>query len=164
MNDMKESAADAKAGGKKPGKDPEACGYQKGMLPGCAPLAVSYVPMQQGAEPAYESDVALSRGTLFPGLDLPFKNVVNGATVETPLTELMAIDFVCSELELYLDTHQNDKEAFAAYQGFLKLADEGRRRYVSIYGPITRADLQGMGSFTWVNNPWPWDYYEGGKK
>ena len=36
-----------------------------------APLAMAYVPMQQW-ERTYDLDVALDRGTIFPGLDQPF--------------------------------------------------------------------------------------------
>lgn len=134
------------------------CGYKNGILPECAPLAVSFTPMQQQAEPAYEANDALSRGTLFPGLDLPFMNLINKTpAVSTPLRELMAIDFVVDELELYLDTHRNDAEAFATYQSFLKLAAEGRSRYVSLYGPISQADMIMCDSYTWLDNPWPWD-------
>lgn len=134
------------------------CGYRNGLLPECAPLAVAYTPMQQNVEPAYESNDALTRGTLFPGLDLPFMNLINKTpTKSTPLRELMAIDFVLDELELYLDTHRNDSEAFTTYQSFLKLADEGRARYVSLYGPITQADMINAEHYTWLDNPWPWD-------
>lgn len=38
---------------------------------GQLPLAMAYVPMQQWKE-TYSEDVALSRGTIFPELDLPF--------------------------------------------------------------------------------------------
>ena len=44
--------------------------YRLGTLPGTmAPLAMAYTPMQKSVDPAYESNEALSRGTLFPGLD-----------------------------------------------------------------------------------------------
>ncbi|HBD86413.1 MAG TPA: spore coat protein CotJB [Clostridiales bacterium] len=136
----------------------EDCGYRSGLLPECAPLALTYTPMQQGSEPAYATNDALSRGTLFPGLDLPFMNLVNKTpTHSTPLRELMAIDFVVDELELYLDTHKNDSEAFATYQGFLKLAAEGRERYVARYGPVSQSDMINAKSYTWLNDPWPWD-------
>ena len=59
------------------------CTYKQGSLPGCAPLALAQIPAQQSSEPAYKSGEALSRGTLFPGLDLPFKNIVNQMPAET---------------------------------------------------------------------------------
>ena len=74
--------------------------FRYGTLPGAsAPLAIAYVPMQSSATPSYEAAEALSRGTLFPGLDLPFMNIVNDTQPVTPLTELMAIDFVTDELD-----------------------------------------------------------------
>ncbi len=137
------------------------CDYKKGTLSVCAPLALAYVPMQQSAEPAYEPEQALIRGTLFPGLDLPFMNIVNKDEISNlPLAEVMALDFVCNELALYLDTHQNDKDAFQSYQSFLKLAHEAHKRYTARYGPIQHSDLISAKSFTWLNNPWPWDYTE----
>lgn len=132
--------------------------YRFGSLPEKAPLAIAYVPMQKSASPSYESNEALSRGTLFPGLDLPFMNIVNRNVKNTPLTEMMAIDFVADELELYLDTHCDDKEAFAMYQTFLALRQEARERYVKLCGPVTQEDMLCMDSYAWLNNPWPWDF------
>ena len=132
--------------------------YRTGTLPANAPLAAAYVPMQRSATPSYEANEALSRGTLFPGLDLPFMNIVNDNLKCTPLTEMMAIDFVTDELELYLDTHCSDAEAFAMYQTFLALKVEARERYVKMCGPVTQEDMLGMKSYVWLDDPWPWDY------
>lgn len=129
-----------------------------GSLPNPAPLAMAYVPMQRAVSPSYEAGQALSRGTLFPGLDLPFMNLVNDALPETPMGELMAIEFVADELELYLDTHPDDGEAFALYQTMLALRDEARRRYVRAFGPICQSDMLGEPSYTWLSGPWPWEY------
>ena len=133
-------------------------GYRYGSLPNRAPLAMAYIPMQDGVSPAYEPENALAKGTLFPGLDLPFMNVVNSEVPQTPLTEMMAIDFVTDELELYLDTHKEDEEAFTLYQGFLTLKQEARERYARICGPVQQGDMLGMESYAWLNNPWPWEY------
>lgn len=136
-----------------------AAGFKYGTLPGDnAPLAMAYIPMQKAANPAYETAEAFSRGTLFPGLDLPFMNIVNDTKKLTPITELMSIDFVVKELELYLDSHKDDKEAFSMYQTFLALAKEARERYVKKYGPVTQSDMIGMNNYCWLNDPWPWDY------
>ena len=138
------------------------CSSKEGMLPRCAPLGMSYVPMQESASPAYEPNQALLRGTLFPGLDLPFMNVVNkGKLTGTPLGELMAIDFVIKELNLYLDTHKDDAEAFQTLKTMLELYEEGKERYVKKYGPLTVYDLKYANTFTWLCDPWPWDYAEG---
>ena len=53
-----------------------ACASQ-GHLPVSAPLANPYVPFQLKNPPKYESGKAWIRGTLYPGLDLPFMNKTN---------------------------------------------------------------------------------------
>lgn len=139
------------------------CTYKQGSLPGCAPLGLAAMPAQGSSQPAYGNDEALSRGTLFPGLDLPFMNIVNKMPAKaTPLRELMALDFVCNELSLYLDTHKDDTEAFATYQTMLKLYEEGRNTYASTYGPLQRSDLAYSPNFNWLNEPWPWDFVKEG--
>lgn len=45
---------------------------REGRLPAMAPLANPYVPFQLENPPQYEAQKGLVRGTLFPGLDLPF--------------------------------------------------------------------------------------------
>ena len=135
------------------------CDYKNGMLPECAPLGLAYVPMQPGSKPSYDPEDALKRGTLFPGLDLPFMNMVNMADVsDTPMGELMALQFVAHELHLYLDTHPDDTEAFAMLKKMLKLSDEAKRRYVERFGPLCPADLESCSRFSWLQDPWPWMY------
>lgn len=136
-----------------------ACGYRQGTLPSCAPLAVSFVPMQQSSKPAYDTEDAIKRGTLFPGLDLPFMNIVNTRDVAgTPLGEVMALCFVTHELQLYLDTHPKDREAFETLKRMLDLAAEAKRRYVARYGPLMPADLAESERFDWLEDPWPWNF------
>ncbi len=135
------------------------CDYKSGSLPACAPLALAYVPMQQSSTPAYEPEVALKRGTLFPGLDLPFMNMVNTADLDDlPLCEVMTLQFVCHELHLYLDTHPDDTEAFETLRSMLKLSREAERRYVEKYGPLCCKDLEYSTKFNWLSDPWPWMY------
>jgi len=138
------------------------CGYKNGTLPSCAPLAAAYVPMQPKDSPQYTGEEALTRGTLFPGLDLPFMNLVNQdhPYAGTPLGELMALDFMIKELNLYLDTHADDKTAFAMLQEVIGLAAEGKRRYTQQFGPLEVKDLAWCERYTWLNGPWPWEYAE----
>ena len=132
------------------------------MLPQCAPLASGHVPPQHEAKPCYGAHEALTRGTLFPGLDLPFMNKVNKSHpyAGTPLGELMALDFVVKELNLYLDTHKNDRQAFEMMCKMIALKKSAHEKYVQMYGPITVADTAMCDSFNWLNDPWPWEYCE----
>ena len=100
-------------------------------MPSCAPLSVPYVPFQQKGSPKYEVAEALDNGTLFPGLNLPFFRKADATQVPaTPLAELQALEFVLTELGLYLDTHQDDAEAmelFRQYAALEKAAGSGMR-------------------------------------
>ena len=135
-------------------------------MPECAPLAVPYVPFQQTGSRRYSQQDALNNGTLFPGLNLPFhvkaeaRNVVNG-----PLAELQALEFVLVELALYLDTHQGDAEAFELYRQYACLEKEGREKYEAAFGPLYRSSTAMAKSWgAWIQDPWPWNYQEGGTK
>ena len=136
---------------------PQSEEYRTGILPEYGMLAVPYVPLQRNTDHSYESDKALARGTLFPGLDLTYMGMVNkDMDVSTPLRELMALGFAVHELGLYLDTHRNDPEAEALFQKYNKLYSEGVSEYERRYGPL---QMTGSGSpaFDWVDDPWPWD-------
>lgn len=132
-------------------------GWRYGELPDTAPLAMAYVPLQKSVSPAYESMEAPLPRDSFPGLTCRLWAWSPDAEV-TPLTEMMALCFVAHELALYLDTHQDDAEAFAMYQSFLALKKEARERYVKQCGPVTHADMLGMERYAWLDDPWPWDY------
>ena len=134
------------------------CNFKQGPLPECAPLALAQTPMQQSSEPAYDKRMALARGTLFPGLNLPFHAQMKTKfpAVNTALSELMALDFAIDELGLYLTTHPEDTEVLNLYWSYIKLGREGREAYEKQYGPILQTDVT-PGSFKWLNDPWPWD-------
>ena len=57
------------------------CGVDHGSLPGCcASLAFPFVPVQEPNPVRYSRMEALQTGTLFPGLDLPFKEAIQAKT------------------------------------------------------------------------------------
>lgn len=135
------------------------CGTGSGSLPGsCAPLAFPYIPNQNPNPPRYSNTEALENGTLFPGLNLPFRLAANAKLKieNTALAELMALDFAIDELGLYLTTHPDDQEVLDLYWSYIKLATEGRQKYQKMYGPLFQTDIT-EGGYTWLNDPWPWD-------
>lgn len=130
----------------------------EGKLPAKAPLANPYVPFQTENPTQYEPRKALVRGTMFPGLDLPFMGMVNKSEKPvTPLTEIQTLAFAIQELALYLDTHRDDHEALELYRKFQKLYDEGCAQYERECGPLTHMSLV-EGEYKWINDPWPWEY------
>ena len=129
-----------------------------GKLPAMAPLANPYVPFQLENAPKYESHKALVRGTLFPGLDLPFMGMINKNELPvTPLTELQTMAFVIQELALYLDTHRDDREALEIYTAYQKMYEECRTAYEKTRGPLNHMSVN-EGEYKWLNDPWPWEY------
>jgi len=136
------------------------CGVEKGSLPGCcASLVFPFVPMQEPNPVRYSRMEALKTGTLFPGLDLPFKAAIQEKTklANTALVELMALDFALQELGLYLTTNAEDQEVLQLYWSYVKLAREGREKYQKLYGPLLQTDLTPEAGYAWLKDPWPWD-------
>ncbi len=130
----------------------------EGRLPAMAPLANPYVPFQLEDPPKYEARKALVRGTLFPGLDLPFMGMVNQKEKPvTPLTELQTMAFAIQELALYLDTHCGDQEALSLYRTYQELYHKGMREYSEKYGPLNHG-IPVTGPYRWLDDPWPWEY------
>ena len=130
----------------------------EGRLPATAPLANPYVPFQLENPPIYDSRKAIVRGTLFPGLDLPFMGMINQKELPaSPLSELQTMAFAINELALYLDTHRDDTEALEMYRTYQKMYAEGRQRYEKEYGPLNHMTTAGE-SYRWLDDPWPWEF------
>ena len=130
----------------------------EGRLSAMAPLANPYVPFQLENPPVYEARKGIVRGTLFPGLDLPFMGLINQQDLPmTPLAELQTMAFAINELALYLDTHREDKEALEMYKNFQKMYAEGKRQYESECGPLNHMSVSSE-KYRWLDDPWPWEY------
>ena len=121
-------------------------------IDGGLPLAFPYVPMQR-FEKRYSDEDAIIRGTLFPELDLPFKNfTINNRLPDTPMTELMKTSFVSFELRLYLDTHPNDTKALEYYRYYETKTMQLKE--------ALRNSSERQGYNNWVFDPWPWEGQE----
>lgn len=130
-----------------------------GRLPEMAPLANPYVPFQLENPPKYEARKGLVRGTLFPGLDLPFMGMVNQKEQPvTPSTELQALGFAVNELALYLDTHPEDMEALELYRQYQKLLHDGSMEYSQQHTPLQHGIPVDHKTYTWKDDPWPWEF------
>ena len=129
-----------------------------GRLPAAAPLANPYVPFQLEEPPMYEARKGIIRGTIYPGLDLPFMGMVNKTELNaTPKTELQTLAFAIQELALYLDTHRNDRQALQIYQTYQKMYHEGMMKFSEKCGPLNHC-TPSEGEYRWLDDPWPWEY------
>lgn len=72
---------------------------------------------------------------------------------------ISAVDFALFELVLFLDTHPDDIRAMKMREQYMKKREELVAEYESRFGPyvVTTDDVTGD-QWTWIDNPWPWDY------
>ena len=131
----------------------------EGRLPATAPLANPYVPFQNDNPKKYEPRKGLVRGTLFPGLDLPFLGMVNEQEKPvTPMSELQTLAFVIQELALYLDTHRDDMQALETYREYQKMYEQCLQEYRKKRGPMNHMRVHEGNTYAWLDDPWPWEY------
>ena len=131
----------------------------EGRLPAMAPLANPYVPFQMENPPKYEARKGIIRGTLFPGLDLPFMGLVNTKELPvTPKTELQVLGFAIHELALYLDTHREDREALELYRQYQQMYRKCMDEYTKNHGPMNHREPADAEHYNWLQDPWPWEY------
>jgi len=130
-------------------------------MPECAPLAVPYVPFQQTNPKRYSQQDALNNGTLFPGLNLPFRVKPDAAKVMGgALAELQALEFVVLELGTYLDTHPDDMEAFDLFKQYAAMEKAAKETYEAKFGPLMKSSAASGASYRWLQDPWPWNYQQ----
>lgn len=73
------------------------------------------------------------------------------------LEDLMAVDFVLLELNLYLDTHPQDLQAIRQYNEFAQHREQLAREYERQFGPLQNFGQSPSPSpWAWNNGPWPW--------
>ena len=131
----------------------------EGRLPATAPLANPYVPFQLENPPKYEVRKGIIRGTLFPGLELPFMGMVNQKELPvTPKTQLQVLSFAIQELALYLDTHRDDREALELYQEYQQMHHNCMIQYADTEGPLSHNHPTNGSKYRWLDDPWPWEY------
>lgn len=144
------------------GTNTRPCADNCGTLPRCAPLAVPYVPFQQEGSQKYDRTNALANGTVFPSLNLPFHLKVDAALPANTSTQLQALLFVITELGMYLDTHQDDAEAFQLFQQYTEMAREAKKQYEEMHGPLTQLSAGQDTTYRWLDDPWPWEFRKEG--
>ena len=130
----------------------------EGRLPASDPLANPYLPFQLEGPPKYEARKAFIRGTLYPGLDLPFMGMVNNKEKNpTPMNDLQVMAFAIQELALYLDTHREDQEALELYRKYQEIYHKSMMEYSMKCGPLNHGTPTD-GPYRWLDDPWPWEY------
>ncbi|MCI6266050.1 MAG: spore coat protein CotJB [Erysipelotrichaceae bacterium] len=110
-----------------------------------------------------EPNQGFIRGNLFNHLYNPYQNYkplnLNPTNEQTALLyQLMQYQFALTDLDLYLDTHPNDKEMLTLYNKYLAIEKQISEQYESKYGPLTlSSNYLGINNWNWKNSPWPWE-------
>lgn len=72
------------------------------------------------------------------------------------LHEIMALDFMAIELNLYLNTHPCDQRALMIFVNTVQKGKMVRDNYERMYGPLTASSSNSF-PWPWIDSPWPWE-------
>ncbi len=76
---------------------------------------------------------------------------------ERALYEVQMHAFAAKDAQLYLDTHESDREAMGELARQTRLAQEAAQRYERQFGPLTVSAAANGERYRWMENPWPWE-------
>jgi len=103
------------------------------------------------------------RGNMFPDLYNQYK--INKTYEIEPMNEqaqmLTTIDALCfsaHDLNLYLDTHPNDRDMIQLFNQYRMQSVQAINEYENRFGPLTiSSNALNKYPWTWDNMPWPWE-------
>ena len=73
------------------------------------------------------------------------------------MQKIMQCEFICIDINLYLDTHPCDERALSDYNCYAEQLRVLKDMYVSKYGPLQNfGNSISEGSWKWIDQPWPW--------
>lgn len=72
--------------------------------------------------------------------------------------QIAATHIMVEDLHLYLNTHPNDRNAIACYNGYVKQLKMLKDNYDSCYGMMSEEDSFSQCPWQWIDEPWPWEY------
>ena len=72
---------------------------------------------------------------------------------------ISALAFAIHELELFLDTHPENRQAMQLRGEFMMRKKEAIADYESRFGKyvVTTADVEPTDYWDWLDSPWPWE-------
>lgn len=111
----------------------------------------------------YEPNEGLTRGNMFPSLYDKYKNYEPSELIpkterEALLERIYSLCFAINDLNLYLDTHPQDEAAYNLFKKYSLMYEKCQHEYESKY-QVLELDHDTFGTYTWIQNPWPWEGY-----
>ncbi len=73
------------------------------------------------------------------------------------LCKISEYQFVCVELQLYLDTHPDDEDARADYLCYADKLEELIGEYEMQCGPLLNFGISSAPTGSWALSKWPWE-------
>ncbi|MBR2036411.1 MAG: spore coat protein CotJB [Lachnospiraceae bacterium] len=73
------------------------------------------------------------------------------------LYEISMVDFLLTDMMLYLDTHPNDKNALDYYHHYAKILKELREDFAVNYGPLLAEQSNCGKTWEWSSEPNAWE-------
>lgn len=67
------------------------------------------------------------------------------------------LDFVVVDMQLYLDTHPEEEEAFCYFKEAVEMCEKAKRKFEEHYGPLTATASANHRQYSWADMPLPWE-------
>ncbi len=82
---------------------------------------------------------------------------VNIVDKQSLMMQITQCEFICIDINLYLDTHPCDERALADYNCYAQQLEALKALYVKHYGPLQNfGNSVGGENWNWIDKPWPW--------
>lgn len=125
------------------------------------PLKTQMIAQNNNQNP-FSVEEAFTLGNFFSSLYVPYCGFTNFPVCpqnprQACLASVMMLEFNLHELNLYLDTHPNDKQALTRFHELHHQVLEARKDYECKYGPLTILSVNQKDTWVWINGPWPWE-------
>lgn len=73
------------------------------------------------------------------------------------LKKVQSYRFAAYDMLLYLDTHPDDKKAFALFRELVAKSKQLIDEFSEKFGPLSAFASANSSSFDWIESPWPWE-------
>lgn len=73
------------------------------------------------------------------------------------LYDIMLFDFAVQDSTLFLDTHPNDKDAFAYYREASSRLQKSKKAYEKEFGALSNREIHSNSYHSYIKAPWPWE-------
>lgn len=76
---------------------------------------------------------------------------------EKLMKEIQEVGFALVDLNLFLDTHPDNKLALDFFEDMQIKYAQLQADYEMEFGPLTAFDTNTEQGWSWIQNPWPWE-------